>query len=748
MVGSLQALVAAHATLATLAGTVRDAETGAPLAGAVVVIEQLGRVAATDSAGRYVLAQLPSGSFVVIARYRGYTERSLQALIPSDGRLEIDIALPPMVQLLPPLEVVVSASPPSVTHPASSATDRTLSISRIRNDPMLAEPDAFAALHGGAVTLEQETPAGLHVRGGATDQTAYLLDGIPVLSPYHAAGVVSAWNPDLLSEVGLATPASSSTLVDAASGAVEGWTRPAGSRVGTHGSVSTAQARIAVDGPIGRGGMGFLLGLRSRVPNAVVPDGDPTYLDASARDWFAKVEIPAGGGLVRLLAYDNHNALDALAAIGSVDAPDVDALRNQFSWNGHSLGASWSRSGARTAISVRAWNATAATTAAWAVSGGSTGLNASRNDYGLSAGIERRTSRAATSLGARMVFTHSTYAVATDNASGRWQLEGNAPIATMLVRQVRGLGSTLELDLGFNLSTLRGSFYPAPRIGLSLTASPKLAFSGSVSRTWQFTQSLRNNESVVAGIFPAELYVSAAAPGVPVLRSDLAVLGARLQPSPVLWIATEIFARSDAGLLLVAPVSGQPYATGRFAVGDGSAQGGSMELGWRVARLEVTTSYAVQRVRYQLAGSSYVPGFGTAHQLELGVAFNPSSSWSLRLGVVGAAGRTATTVSGGLEWEACNLLDRGCEFAGSPSSSMSPGNTVLPAYARVDLGVRKQWNVAGHGRAGTIAVFGTITNLLGRNNVLTYDTDPTSGQLTPVEMRPWSPLVVGMDWSF
>jgi len=156
----------------------------------------------------------------------------------------------------------------------------------------------------------------------------------------------------------------------------------------------------------------------------------------------------------------------------------------------------------------------------------------------------------------------------------------------------------------------------------------------------------------------------------------------------------------------------------------------------------------VQRVRYQLAGSSYVPGFGTAHQLELGVAFNPSSSWSFRLGVVGAAGRTATTVSGGLEWEAGNLLDRGCEFAGSPSSSMSPGNTVLPAYARVDLGVRKQWSVAGHGRAGTIAVFGTITNLLGRNNVLTYDTDPTSGQLTPVEMRPWSPLVVGMDWSF
>jgi hypothetical protein len=85
------------------------------------------------------------------------------------------------------------------------------------------------------------------------------------------------------------------------------------------------------------------------------------------------------------------------------------------------------------------------------------------------------------------VYSHSDYAVSTGNAArGRWQLEGNAPIATMLVRQVRGLGPAVELDLGFNLSALRGTFYPAPRIGLSFMASPTLAFSGSAGRTWRF----------------------------------------------------------------------------------------------------------------------------------------------------------------------------------------------------------------------------------------------------------------------
>jgi hypothetical protein len=181
MVGSLQALVAAHATLATLAGTVRDAETGAPLAGAVVVIEQLGRMRPpTAPDGTFWRCFLPdrSSSPHAIADTPSVRSRPDPVRRPA----EIDIALPPMVQLLPPLEVVVSASP--FSHAFSIQRDRPHA--QHFPDPERSDarrPDAFAALHGGAVTLEQETPAGLHVRGGATDQTAYLLDGIPVLSP-------------------------------------------------------------------------------------------------------------------------------------------------------------------------------------------------------------------------------------------------------------------------------------------------------------------------------------------------------------------------------------------------------------------------------------------------------------------------------------------------------------------------------------------------------------------------------------
>jgi hypothetical protein len=47
-----------------------------------------------------------------------------------------------------------------------------------------------------------------------------------------------------------------------------------------------------------------------------------------------------------------------------------------------------------------------------------------------------------------------------------------------------------------------------------------------------------------------------------------------------------------------------------------------------------------------------------------------------------------------------------------------------------------------------LAMFGTFTNLLGRTNVLTIVTDPTTGGRSAIEMRPRSPLVVGLDWRF
>jgi hypothetical protein len=144
-----------------------------------------------------------------------------------------------------------------------------------------------------------------------------------------------------------------------------------------------------------------------------------------------------------------------------------------------------------------------------------------------------------------------------------------------------------------------------------------------------------------------------------------------------------------------------------------------------------------------------VPDHAASHVAEAGVIVFPSATSSIRLGVTGAMGRRATAVASALEWEACNLLDRGCEFGGSPRLATDRlGATRLPPYLRVDLGVRKHWHLRLGSRDALVAAFGTVTNVFGHRNVLTIATDPATGASAEIGMRPLAPLVVGIDWQF
>ncbi|HEV8176565.1 MAG TPA: TonB-dependent receptor, partial [Gemmatimonadales bacterium] len=182
-----------------IVGTIRDEESGQPLPGATIVLPDLRRSIASDSVGRYVLREVPPGRQLIVVQRRGYFTRTLSALVSSEGEVEINIAMRPAPMRLPGM-VVRAPVPVRGAQPEDSTDypDREVSIAAVRAHPLLAEPDGFLALGGGEIAINPESPSGIHVRGGSSDQTAYLLDGIPVFSPYHSAGTFSAWSPDAL----------------------------------------------------------------------------------------------------------------------------------------------------------------------------------------------------------------------------------------------------------------------------------------------------------------------------------------------------------------------------------------------------------------------------------------------------------------------------------------------------------------------------------------------------------------------
>ncbi len=715
-----------------------------PLAGAVVVLTDLARDTITTGDGRYLLVDVPAGPQHLLIRFMGYTPRTLQVLVPAEGELEVNISLDPEPVRLPVIEVQVPLAARGLRPGETSGSpDPSVSAAAMWTNPLLSEPDAFQALESGQISIEPESPDGIHVRGSASDQTAYLLDGIPVFNPYHAAGLFSAWNPDALSQLSLDGASPSPDYPAALSGTVAAATRSPGPRLETRGSMTTTQARLTVDGPLGTTGIGFLLSVRSGLPTLVAPR-DPTYLGAKTHDWLAKFQLPLLGGGLRVLGYENVNAIDAAA---SANQPATG--RNLFHWRSRSFGAEWQRTFSQVNLRLQGWSAEGAAASAWNARIGPVELNNSRHDLGFLAAVERPRPGGNTLLGLRLEQSRTSYQLQSDSDQPIYSPRTLTPVVTLFGEQQVALGSRALLEVGGSLAASNGGPRLGPRAEVRWSPVSRLTLTGSYIRAHQFAQSLRNAESVVGNIFPADLYLGAGTHGVPVAQSDQGVLALNYHPTHGVKVGAQAYSRRETGLLLVAPSDGEPFTTGSFTVGSGVSQGVSVDASVTGSRFGIVASYALQRVRLSYGGSSYVPDLAATHQLQGGVTFLPTRSLSLRLGATALFGRRTTTIASGFEWEACNLTDRGCEFAGSPYYGGEPlGAVRLPTYLRSDISARQRWSFTMGGRPVEMAVFGTFTNLFGRTNVLTYARDPATGRPVAVEMRPRSPLVLGLDWRF
>ncbi len=743
MFEALNIVMAVQTAQANIAGTVRDEESGRPLEGAVVALPDLGRATSTDAAGRYTLSYVPAGPQHVIFRSIGHAHQALHALVPSSGRLEINVNLDVLPLRLRTIEVRPPVAIRGMEHtPKEGTADRSLTMAAVRNHPLLAEPDVLQSLEGGAVVLRPETPTGVHIRGSGSDQTGYELDGVPVFSPYHAAGQFSALNSDALSSIELLSSLPLAGSSAALGGTISAATRAPGERFGVQGSLSTSQARLTLDGPLGSTGAGYLISMRS----GLLPfqDRDPSYLRFESGDWLAKLEFPAFGGIARALAYDSGNEISTAAV---ADAP-ASGGRNEFGWDSRSFGAEWSAIISGAEVSFRGWSASSDAASRWNDEQ-ATHMLSERRDLGLTATASWRSARGSTTAGIRLERSNTFYRIRSDSAGGSRSLLAHTPVASGFARRTIGLDSPVELTMGATVTAADASLHFDPHARMAWRLASRLTLTGSYARGHQFAQSLRNSESVVGNVFPADLFIGAGASGVPVARSDLVVLGAEFLPFTGARLAFEAYGRLSRGLLLVAPQDGGPFTGGEFTTGSGKAGGFSIDATLSRPRYGLIAGYGLQRVRLSYGESDYVPDYGSTHLLQGGLIVFPTVTTSVRLGVSGALGRRTSTATGAIEWEACNLLDRGCEFAGSPHyDGASIGDTRVGGYFRVDLGFRKHWHVPFAGRDAVVAVFATITNVLNHHNVLTYARDSAGTPPVPVEMRPLAPLVAGLDWKF
>ena len=594
--------------------------------------------------------------------------------------------------------------------------------------------------------------------GGPSDHIAWLVDGIPLVNPFHAGGTFGALNADALAGITLSVAPGTAALADAIGGAFVATTRPPPERTLVAGGLSATQARLMMEAPLGTGSAperagepaaGWLASGRLVFPGLLGQKRDPSHIEGDAADALVRLAIPLGGGMARVIAVQLRSDVSVATRLPGAGGGGAAAERSELQWRSTSVGAVWEATHHSWRPRLMAWGATGGADVTWLPDTVSFRLKSRLSEAGVAAQASTGAGGSGWLVAGRLARRESRYATRRGaSGGGAMSLRSGATPVTVHVERRQRLSPESDFAFGSSVHAFRGRVLGGPFAEITWGGPARSAVSLAASRRYQFTQSLRNAESLVGAIFPAELPVVADSV-VPVARADQLILSARARSGTWLHVAARAWLRELSGLALPAIGHDEFVGGGDVATGRGRSRGIALDASVAGARFGFLASYALQRARLAGRDTSWAPDYATVHSIETGVAWYPAPSATIRVALSGGAGRRTSAFSGAFEWEACNLLDRGCEFAGGPLRRVGPlGSVALPPYLRLDLGARKHWHVNLGGRDAVLALHATYSNVFDRANVLAYVRDPSTGLRQSIGMRPASPLVVGLDWSF
>jgi len=177
-----------------LRGVVTDAATRSPLAGASVTIPGTALNAVTDGQGEYFLANVPAGSFDVVATYVGQQEKRARVDVASGLTARADFALgSDTVQLG---AFVVQGTRDGQARALSQQKNATNLLTVVSADAVGQFPDAYVGdalrrLVGVNVEEDQGEATGVTIRGIEPDYNNITINGVEVASAGTPGGGTS-----------------------------------------------------------------------------------------------------------------------------------------------------------------------------------------------------------------------------------------------------------------------------------------------------------------------------------------------------------------------------------------------------------------------------------------------------------------------------------------------------------------------------------------------------------------------------
>lgn len=220
-----------------IAGIVIDKKTNLPLEGVNVQIVGTDLGAASSDDGQFIILNIPPGNYTVRASYIGY-----KTAIYKDINVSIDLTTRLEISLTPTVlegeEMVVTANRPMVQKDITSSIS-TMNKEEIESLPINNFSEALS-LQAGVVGEGRN----LNIRGGRSNEVAYLVDGMLVQDPL-LGGLATGISNDAIQEMTLLSGTFNAEYGNALSGVVNIVTREGGEKL--HGKIEGRTTQFGVD---------------------------------------------------------------------------------------------------------------------------------------------------------------------------------------------------------------------------------------------------------------------------------------------------------------------------------------------------------------------------------------------------------------------------------------------------------------------------------------------------------------------
>lgn len=291
-----------------ISGEVKDVETGEPMIGATIYIEELEKGFITNHLGLYMIS-IPPGNYIARFNCLGMEERVYELNVQSSGQMNIEMAK----KLYAIDEITVRSG--EYDHVRGVEMGFTqLSIKSIKEIPVImGEKDVIRVVNMlPGVQNAGEGSAGIYVRGSAADQNMFIINKIPVYNTAHLFGFFSAFNPDIIRDFSFYKGNLPVKYGGKLASVIDISTRQGNNKqFSARGGVSPVTAHLAVEGPIIRDRTSFVLSGRTSYSDWILSrleDPDLRSSDAYFYDFAAGINHKQNDdNLFKAFGYYSHD---------------------------------------------------------------------------------------------------------------------------------------------------------------------------------------------------------------------------------------------------------------------------------------------------------------------------------------------------------------------------------------------------------------------------------------------------------